>query len=71
MKIFTSTLLGLIFFSFQGYTHNPEDFIIAEIEQGQMSFENEEIAIEYNAALKDSELEDFQPWIGGENFQYL
>ena len=52
MKIFTSTLLGLIFFSFQGYTHNPEDFIIAEIEQGQMSFENEEIAIEYNAALK-------------------
>ena len=52
MKIFTSTLLGLIIFSFQGYTHNPEDFIIAEIEQGQMSFENEEIAIEYNAALK-------------------
>ena len=45
MKIFTSTLLGLIFFSFQGYTHNPEDFIIAEIEQGQMSLKMKKLQL--------------------------
>ena len=32
--------------------HNPENFIIAEIEQGQINFENEQIAEEYNSALK-------------------
>ena len=34
------------------YSHNPEDFVIAEIERGQMNFENEQIAAEYGAALK-------------------
>ena len=38
--------------SFTAYSHNPEDFVIAEIERGQMNFENEEIAAEYGAALK-------------------
>ena len=38
--------------SFNAYSHNPEDFVIAEIERGQMNFENEEIAAEYGAALK-------------------
>jgi hypothetical protein len=34
------------------YSHNPEELVIAEIEQGKISFENEQIAAEYNAALK-------------------
>ena len=34
------------------YNNNPEDFVISEIEQGQITFENEQIAEEYNAALK-------------------
>ena len=34
------------------YSHNPENFMIAEIERGQMSFENEQIEAEYRAALK-------------------
>ena len=38
--------------SFTAQSHNPEDFVIAEIERGQMNFENEEIAAEYGAALK-------------------
>jgi hypothetical protein len=38
--------------SFTAHSHNPEDFVIAEIERGQMNFENEEIAAEYGAALK-------------------
>ena len=38
--------------SFNAYSHNPEDFVIAEIERGQMNFENEENAAEYGAALK-------------------
>ena len=38
--------------SFNAFSHNPEDFVIAEIERGQMNFENEEIAAEYGAALK-------------------
>ena len=38
--------------SLTAYSHNPEDFVIAEIERGQMNFENEEIAAEYGAALK-------------------
>ena len=42
----------LFFFSLSAYSHNPEDLIIAEIEQGQLSFENEQIAEEYDAALK-------------------
>lgn len=34
------------------HSHNPENFMIAEIERGQMNFENEQIEAEYRAALK-------------------
>jgi len=53
MKVSRLILLSFIFFtSFNTFSHNPEDFMIAEIERGQMYFENEEIAAEYGAALK-------------------
>jgi len=53
MKVIRLILLSFIFFtSFNTFSHNPEDFMIAEIERGQMYFENEEIAAEYGAALK-------------------
>ena len=42
----------LLCFSLTVYSHNPEDFVIAEIEQGQLTFENEKIAAEYDAAVK-------------------
>ena len=42
----------LLCFGLVVYSHNPEDFVIAEIEQGQLNFENEQITEEYNAALK-------------------
>tara|TARA_B100000524_G_scaffold348430_1_gene252956 strand:- start:2488 stop:3246 length:759 start_codon:yes stop_codon:yes gene_type:complete len=42
----------LLFSSFSLHSHNPEDFVIAEIERGQMNFANEEIKAEYQAALK-------------------
>ena len=41
-----------LFFTLTMYSHNPEDLIITEIEQGQLTFENEQIQDEYNAALK-------------------
>ncbi len=43
---------NLLFISLTSYSHNPEDFVISEIEQGQLTFENEQIAAEYSAALK-------------------
>ena len=43
---------NLLFISLTAYSHNPEDFVISEIEQGQLTFENEQIAAEYSAALK-------------------
>ena len=53
MKVVKFFLLCLFFFSYSNtHSHNPEDFMIAEIERGQMYFENEEIAAEYGAALK-------------------
>jgi len=53
MKVIRFILLSFIFFtSFNIFSHNPEDFMIAEIERGQMYFENDEIAAEYGAALK-------------------
>ena len=42
----------LLCFSLTVYSHNPEDFVIAEIEQGQLTFENEKIAAEYDSAVK-------------------
>ena len=53
MKVIKFIFLSFIFLtSFNTFSHNPEDFMIAEIERGQMYFENEEIAAEYGAALK-------------------
>ena len=53
MKVIRFIFLFFIFLnSFNTFSHNPEDFMIAEIERGQMYFENEEIAAEYGAALK-------------------
>jgi len=42
----------MLFTSFTANSHNPENLVISEIERGQLSFENEQIAIEYGAALK-------------------
>lgn len=42
----------LLFISLSVYSHNPENFVIAEIEQGQLTFENEKIEAEYDAAVK-------------------
>jgi len=44
--------ISLLFISLTAYSHNPEDFIISEIELGQLNFENEQIEEEYEAALK-------------------
>ena len=53
MRIFKITLFNILLcFSSIAYSHTPEDFIISEIEQGQLTFENEQIAAEYNSALK-------------------
>ena len=50
----TSKILFLVLFfiSFAAKSHNPENFVISEIERGQLNFENEQIAAEYGAALK-------------------
>ena len=42
----------LLFISIKTFADNPEDFIIAEIEQGQINFENDQIYQEYKEALK-------------------
>tara|TARA_B000000565_G_scaffold250755_1_gene223632 strand:- start:58 stop:813 length:756 start_codon:yes stop_codon:yes gene_type:complete len=53
VNIFNITLINiLLFFCFNSYSHNPENFIISEIEQGILTFENEQIQEEYNSALK-------------------
>ena len=53
MRLFKTILFNILFcFSLTVYSHNPEDLVIAEIEQGQLNFENEQIKTEYNAALK-------------------
>ena len=46
--------LTLIFLltSLTANSHNPERLVISEIERGQLTFENDQIAAEYNAALK-------------------
>tara|TARA_B100000700_G_scaffold315948_1_gene404712 strand:- start:61 stop:813 length:753 start_codon:yes stop_codon:yes gene_type:complete len=42
----------LLCFSLTVYSHNPENLVISEIEQGQITFENEQIEEEYRAAVK-------------------
>jgi len=36
----------------QVFSHQPDDLVILEIEQGQLAFQNQEITAEYKAALK-------------------
>ena len=45
--------------------HNPEDFVISEIERGQLTFANETIAAEYGAALKRQRIRRLaaMPWL--------
>lgn len=52
MRFFKITFFFFIYFTLMTYSHNPEDFIISEIEQGQILFENEQLSQEYNAAVK-------------------
>ena len=53
MSLCRLTILNLLLFcSLNSFSHNPEDFVISEIEQGQLTFENEQIAEEYASALK-------------------
>jgi hypothetical protein len=47
-----SFTLFLLFTSLTANSHNPERLVISEIERGQLTFENDQIAAEYNAALK-------------------
>ena len=47
-----SFTLILLLTSLTANSHNPEKLVISEIERGQLSFENDQIAAEYNAALK-------------------
>ena len=47
-----SFTLILLFTSLTANSHNPERLVISEIERGQLTFENDQIAAEYNAALK-------------------
>ena len=50
MRIFKTILYFVLFFScLHSSAHNPEDFVISEIERGQLTFENETIAAEYGA----------------------
>ena len=53
MRLFKIILFNILLcFSLIVYAHNPENFVILEIEQGQLTFENEQIEKEYNAGLK-------------------
>jgi hypothetical protein len=53
MSLVRKKIFFLLFFiSFNAYSHNPENLVISEIERGQLTFENDQIAAEYGAALK-------------------
>ena len=60
MSFFRTILFFTLFLvSSSLYSHNPEDFVIAEIERGQMNFENEQIAAEYGGSLKKTKSSSF------------
>ena len=66
MRLSKTILCFVLFFcGFQLNAHNPEDFVISEIERGQLTFENETIAAEYGAALKRQRIRRLaaMPWI--------
>ena len=66
MRIFKTILYFVLFFScLHSSAHNPEDFVISEIERGHLTFENETIAAEYGAALKRQRIRRLaaMPWL--------
>jgi hypothetical protein len=66
MRLSKTILCFVLFFCwFQLNAHNPEDFVISEIERGQLTFENETIAAEYGAALKRQRIRRLEamPWL--------
>jgi len=66
MRLSKTILCFVLFFCwFQLNAHNPEDFVISEIERGQLTFENETIAAEYGAALKRQRIRRLaaMPWL--------
>jgi len=58
----------LLFFSATVYSHTPENLVIMEIEQGQLTFENEQIEEEYNAALKRLQIRRLTAMSWGKKF---
>ena len=66
MRLAKGIFLFCIFFiSLTLHPHNPEYFVISEIERGQLNFENEKIAEEYRAALKRQRIRrlNAMPWL--------
>tara|TARA_B100001057_G_scaffold311817_1_gene311852 strand:+ start:457 stop:1203 length:747 start_codon:yes stop_codon:yes gene_type:complete len=66
MRLSRTILCFVLFFCcFQLNAHNPEDFVISEIERGQLTFENQIIAAEYGAALKRQRIRRLaaMPWL--------
>ena len=64
---FSKTILFFVLFfcCLHSNAHNPEDFVISEIERGQLTFANEAIAAEYGAALKRQRIRRLaaMPWL--------
>ena len=68
MRLARKSLFFLFLFLFTSFTassHNPENLVISEIERGQLTFENEQIASEYGAALKRQRIRrlNAMPWV--------
>tara|TARA_Y100000741_G_scaffold328490_1_gene281743 strand:- start:3330 stop:4076 length:747 start_codon:yes stop_codon:yes gene_type:complete len=66
MRLARKSLFFLFLFtSFTASSHNPENLVISEIERGQLTFENEQIASEYGAALKRQRIRrlNAMPWV--------
>ena len=64
---FSKTILFFVLFfcCLHSNAHNPEDFVISEIERGELTFANETIAAEYGAALKRQRIRRLaaMPWL--------
>ena len=66
MRFYKTILFFVLFFCcLHSNAHNPEDFVISEIERGQLTFANETIAAEYGAALKRQRIRRLaaMPWL--------
>ncbi len=67
---FFKTLILCIFLcmSFEAIAHNPDELIILEIEQGQLTFQNQQMTVEYKAALKRQRMRRLAAMSGRERF---